>query len=275
MADVGVNTTNIIHLISGMWRSHELIFKMTKREVIGRYRGSVLGLLWSFFNPMLMLAIYTFVFSVVFKARWGVGGESRFEFALILFAGLIVFNLFAECINRAPSLIVGNINYVKKVVFPLEILPLVSMGVALFHGFISFGVLVIFYILVSSTLPWTIIFTPLVIMPLLLMTLGISWFLASLGVFVRDVAQVISMLTTVLMFVSPIFFPVTALPEKYRVFIYINPLTFIIEQTRSVVIWGQLPAWSGWCTAMVLGFGVAWIGLVWFQKTRKGFADVL
>ena len=275
MTEIGINTINIVHLVSRIYKSRELIFQMTKREVIGRYRGSVLGLLWSFFNPMLMLAIYTFVFSVVFKARWGVEGESRFEFALILFAGLIVFNIFSECINRAPSLIIGNINYVKKVVFPLEILPLVSLGAALFHGFISFGVLVLFYVLVSSTLPWTVIFAPLVIIPLLLMTLGISWFLASFGVFVRDVAQAIGMLTTVLMFISPIFFPVTMLPQKYRIFIYINPLTFIIEEMRNVVIWGRLPSWSGWCAAMVLGIGVAWIGLTWFQKTRKGFADVL
>jgi len=149
------------------------------------------------------------------------------------------------------------------------------MGTALFHGFISFGVLIIFYFLVSFSLPWTVIFAPVVILPLLLMTLGISWFLASLGVFVRDVTQAIGLLTTVLMFLSPIFFPVTVLPEKYRVFIYMNPLTFIIEQMRSVVMWGNLPLWSGWCFVMVLGICVAWIGLVWFQKTRKGFADVL
>ncbi|NLD81894.1 MAG: ABC transporter permease [Smithella sp.] len=275
MIEKETSTASIVHLVKGMWKSRNLIAQMTKREVIGRYRGSVLGLLWSFFNPILMLTIYTFVFSVVFKARWGTGGESRFEFALILFAGLIVFNIFSECVNRAPSLIISNINYVKKVIFPLEILPLVNMGAALFHGTVSLVVLIIFYVLVSSSLHWTVIFAPLTILPLLLMTLGISWFLASLGVFVRDVAQVISMLTTVLMFTSPIFFPVSILPEKYRIFMYLNPLTFIIEQMRDVVLWGRLPSWSGWCLSMALGIGVAWIGLVWFQKTRKGFADVL
>ncbi len=275
MIEKETSTASIVHLVKGMWKSRNLIAQMTKREVIGRYRGSVLGLLWSFFNPILMLTIYTFVFSVVFKARWGTGGESLFEFALILFAGLIVFNIFSECVNRAPSLIISNINYVKKVIFPLEILPLVNMGAALFHGTVSLVVLIIFYVLVSSSLHWTVIFAPLTILPLLLMTLGISWFLASLGVFVRDVAQVISMLTTVLMFTSPIFFPVSILPEKYRIFMYLNPLTFIIEQMRDVVLWGRLPSWSGWCLSMALGIGVAWIGLVWFQKTRKGFADVL
>lgn len=266
---------NPITQVRNIWRSRDLIWQMTKREVVGRYRGSALGLFWSFFNPVLMLIIYTFVFSVVFKARWGSGGESRFEFALILFAGLIVFNLFAECVNRAPTLIVGNVNYVKKVVFPLEILPVITMGAALFHSVVSLGVLFVFHLLVSASLQWTVIFAPVVMLPLLLMTLGISWFLASFGVFVRDVAQSIGLLTTVLMFLTPIFYPVSAIPEKYQVFIYLNPLTFIIEQMREVLIWGKLPSWSGWGLSMAVGIVVAWLGLVWFQKTRKGFADVL
>ena len=177
---------NPVKQFLNIWRSRDLIWQMTKREVIGRYRGSVLGLFWSFFNPVLMLIIYTFVFSVVFKARWGTGGESRFEFALILFAGLIVYNLFAECLTRAPALIVGNVNYVKKVVFPLEILPLVVMVAALFHSIVSLSVLLIFFVLASASLHWTIVFAPLVILPLLLTTIGLSWILASLGVFLRD-----------------------------------------------------------------------------------------
>lgn len=269
------HAANPVSQIRSIWHSRDLIWQMTKREVVGRYRGSVLGLFWSFFNPVLMLIIYTFVFSVVFKARWGAGGESRFEFALILFCGLIVFNLFAECLTRAPVLIVSNVNYVKKVVFPLEILPLVTMGAALFHGIVSLGVLLVFYVLVSASLHWTIILAPLVILPLLLTTLGLSWFLASLGVFVRDVAQTIGLLVTVLMFLSPIFYPVASLPEKYRIFIYMNPLTVIIEQMRDVLIWGKTPSWLGWCVMMVVGSAIAWLGLVWFQKTRKGFADVL
>lgn len=269
------HSVNPITQLRNIWRSRDLIKQMTKREVVGRYRGSVLGLFWSFFNPVLMLIVYTFVFSVIFKARWGTGGESRFEFALILFCGLIVFNLFAECLSRAPTLIIGNVNYVKKVVFPLEIFPLIAMGAALFHGVVSLGVLLTFYVLVSASLHWTIIFAPLVILPLLLMTLGISWFLASLGVFIRDVAPTIGLLVTVLMFLSPIFYPVSAIPTKYQVFIYMNPLTFIIEQMRDVLIWGKLPSWSGLCIMTLVGILMAWLGLVWFQKTRKGFADVL
>jgi len=269
------HTNSIVDLVREIWKSRDLVWQMTKREVVGRYRGSVMGLMWSFFNPVLMLTIYTYVFSVVFKARWGAGGESKFEFALILFAGLIVFNLFAECVNRAPSLILGNVNYVKKVVFPLEILPIITMGAALFHCLISLAVLLVFHLLITASLQWTVVFVPLVMLPLLLMTLGLCWFLASFGVFLRDVAQTIGVLTTVLMFLTPIFYPVTAIPENMRIFIYMNPLTIIVEQLRDVLIWGKLPSWSGWGGSMVVGTVVAWLGLVWFQKTRKGFADVL
>lgn len=259
----------------GIWRHRHLVWQLTCREVVGRYRGSVLGIFWSFFNPVLMLTIYTFVFSVVFKARWGDGGESKFEFALILFAGLIVFNLFAECVNRAPSLVISNVNYVKKVVFPLEILPVVTLGAALFHCAVSLGVLLVFFVIASSSLNWTVVLAPFVLFPLLLTTLGISWFLASVGVFLRDVAQTIGLLTTVLMFVSPIFYPIDRLPEKYRVFIYMNPLTFVIEQMRDVVIWGKAPSWLGLSIMTMIGTLAALLGAVWFQKTRKGFADVL
>ncbi len=270
-----IHSTNPVLLAKSFWSNRHLIWQMTRREVVGRYRGSVLGLFWSFFNPVLMLTIYTFVFSVVFKARWGSGGEGKFEFALTLFAGLIVFNLFAECVNRAPSLVISNVSYVKKVVFPLEILPLVTLGASLFHSAVSLGVLLTFLVLVTSSLNWTVVFVPLVLFPLLLTTLGVSWFLASVGVFLRDVSQTIGLLTTVLMFVSPIFYPIDRLPEKYRVFIYMNPLTFVIEQMRDVVIWGKAPSWLGLSIMTMVGALVVLLGVAWFQKTRKGFADVL
>ena len=177
-----------------------------------------MGLLWSFFNPVLMLAVYTFVFSVVFKARWAGGSDSKTEFALVLFAGLLVFNLFAECVNRAPGLILSNVNYVKKVIFPLEILPVVALGSAGFHFLISLVVWSIFYLLFFGIPPATILLLPLILIPLVLITLGISWLLASLGVYLRDVSQIIGVVTTVLMFLSPIFYPIVALPEEYRPF---------------------------------------------------------
>jgi lipopolysaccharide transport system permease protein len=248
---------------------------MTKRDVVGRYRGSVMGILWSFLNPLLMLAVYTFVFSVVFRTRWGGGDVSKTEFAIVLFAGLIVHALFAECVNRAPSLIVGNVNYVKKVVFPLEILPWVAMGSALFHALISVSVLILALVVARSQLNWTVLYFPLVLLPLILLTMGVSWFAASLGVFLRDVGHTTGILTTIMLFLSPVFFPVSALPEEYRVLFALNPLTYIIEQGRDVLIWGKPMDWPLWALHLGIGVLVAWLGLFWFQNTRRGFADVL
>lgn len=262
-------------MAASLWRNRNLIKELVKREVIGRYRGSVLGIFWSFFNPVFMLAVYTFVFSVVFKARWNGSSDSKTEFALILFAGLIVFNLFAECINRAPSLILANTNYVKKVVFPLEILPWVSLGSALFHTLISIGVWLIAYIILFGLPHVTVLLLPFIFIPFLLFIIGITWGLASLGVYLRDVSQFIGVISTILMFLSPIFYPVTALPEAYRPLLYLNPLTPVIEQTRDVLFWGKIPDMTVLATYSVGAIFVAWMGFVWFQKTRKGFADVL
>ncbi|MFM8333413.1 MAG: ABC transporter permease [Candidatus Methylumidiphilus sp.] len=212
-------------MITSFWRNRNLICTLVKREVIGRYRGSMLGILWSFFNPVLMLAVYTFVFSIVFKARWTGGSESRAEFALVLFAGLLVFNLFSECVNRAPSLILANANFVKKVVFPLEILPLVILGSALFHMSISLAVWLLFFLAFFGIPYMAAMFLPLVLLPLLLMTIGISWILASLGVYLRDVSQIVSVLTSTLMFLSPIFYPLSSLPPQYQSILKLNPLT--------------------------------------------------
>jgi lipopolysaccharide transport system permease protein len=257
-------------------RNRQLIVQMTKREVIGRYRGSAMGLAWSFFNPVFMLTVYTFVFSVIFKSRWGAGGEeSKTQFAVVLFVGMIVHGLFAEVLNRAPTLILANANYVKKVVFPLEILPLVAMGAALFHSLVSLGVLLAAFVIFNGYVHWTAVLAPLVMLPLVILTLGLSWALASLGVFVRDVGQTIGLATTVILFLSPVFYPVSALPEKFRFWIMVNPLTFIIEQAREVLIWGRMPNWTGLSLYTVAAMLIAWGGYAWFQKTRKGFADVL
>jgi lipopolysaccharide transport system permease protein len=224
-----------------------------------------------------MLVVYTFVFSEIFKSRWGgVGGDdSKTQFAVVLFVGMIVLNLFSEVLNRAPSLILGNVNFVKKVVFPIEILPVIAMGAALFHGLISLGVLLLAFGFLNGYLQWTAVFIPLVLLPLVILTTGLAWMLASLGVFLRDVAQTIGIITTILLFLSPVFYPITAVPERFRVVIMANPLTFIIEQAREVLVWGHLPDWVGLASYTLAALLVGWAGYAWFQKTRKGFADVL
>jgi lipopolysaccharide transport system permease protein len=263
-------------MFASLWRNRQLIWQMTRREVVGRYRGSVLGLAWSFFNPVLMLIVYTFVFSVVFKARWNVSGdESKTDFAIILFTGMIVFNLFAEIVNRAPGLIIYNVNYVKKVVFPLEILSWVALGSVLFHSLVSLFVLLLTQFILNQSLPWTIVFFPLVLLPLVLASLGAAWFLAAIGVFVRDVGQITGVMTTILMFLSAVFYPLSALPERYQNLLKLNPLVLIITESRNVLIYGSLPNWSWLGLALLMGLAIAFAGFWWFQKTRKGFADVL
>lgn len=269
-------STSFVVLFRTIFSNLQLIFQMTRREVLGRYKGSVFGLVWSLFNPILMLTIYTFVFAVIFKARWaGTLGDSKLEFALILFVGIAVYTILADSINQSPSLITNNSNYVKRVVFPLEILPFISMGSTLFHIGISFMVLIAGLFLMNGFVSWTIILLPLVLLPLIIFSIGISWFLASLGVFIPDIRQATGIFSTALMFLSPIFYPVSALPERIQQWAFLNPLTFIIEQARAVLVFGVIPDWRG---LFVYGFFAcccAWLGFVWFQKTRKGFADVL
>ncbi|MEP9318838.1 ABC transporter permease [Pseudomonas sp. LABIM340] len=262
-------------MLASFLRNRGLIKELVKREVIGRYKGSYMGILWSFFNPILMLAVYTFVFSVVFKARWNTNSESKGEFALILFAGLILFNIFSECITKAPGIILYNANYVKKVVFPLEILPWVSLGAALFHGAISLAVWLAVYIFTFGLPPATALLLPTIIVPFALFILGLSWTLSALGVFLRDTSQFIGIATTAILFMSPIFYPISAIPEDYRQFLFMNPLTLIIEQGRNLLYWGITPS-----PYLIIGYTagattIAWLGFVLFQKTRKGFADVI
>lgn len=258
-----------------------LALQLTRREILGRYRGSALGVVWSLLTPLFMLAVYTFVFGTIFKARWtppdgGPGAEHPVtEFAIILFAGLVVFQLFGEVINRAPGLVLGNANYVKKIVFPLEILPIVALSSALFHALVSMTVLFVFVWLVMGGVPLTAVLLPFVLTPYCLLILGLAWFLASLGVYVRDIAQFLVPVITALMFLSAIFFPSSALPEWLRSYIFLNPIILPVEETRNVVIWGRSPDWAALGLYSVAALLIAVFGLLWFQKTRKGFADVV
>jgi lipopolysaccharide transport system permease protein len=266
-----------IFLVRGLWQNKHLIGQMTKRDVATRYRGSVIGIAWSLVTPILMLVVYTFVFSVVFGARWTTNvSERQADFAVVLFVGMIVFGFFAEAVNnRAPSLIVTNVNYVKKVVFPLEILPVISIGSTLFHSFISVLVLIAALILTKGGVEPTALFFPIIFLPFVIGTLGVVWFVAALGVYIRDLAQAVVLVTTAFMFLSPVFYPVSALPENFQVILFYNPLTFAIEQSRAVVIFGEFPDWNGLIAYTMASLVVSWCGFFCFQRVRQGFADVL
>lgn len=261
-------------VLSIPWLYRSLLFQLIRRDVVGRYRGSAMGVLWSFAHPLLMLAVYTTVFGTFLKSRWA-GSDNSWDFSIILFVGLIVFNFFAECVNRAPGLIIANTNYVKKIIFPLEIFPWVVVGSALFHAVVSLLVWTVFYIVMYGFLHWTLIFLPCIFLPLLLIVVGMSWFLSATGVYLRDLSHITSIVTTVLMFLSPIFYATSTLPVEFRTFLLANPLTFIVEQCRAVMIRGDLPNFLGLAIYSGISLSVAWLGLVWFQKTREGFADVL
>jgi lipopolysaccharide transport system permease protein len=256
-------------------RHFNLIVQLVRRDVADRYRGSLVGLFWSFVNPLFMLLIYTFVFGVIFKARWNAQLGGHFAFALVLFAGLNINSLFAECANRAPTLIISNTNFVKKVVFPLEILSWSVVGAALFHLLISTIALLVIALFVNGYIPWTVVFFPIIVAVFLPFVAGTVWLFASFGVFLRDLKQAIGIITTSLMFLAPILYPKELVPPQYRDLLYLNPLTVIVESSQDVLIWGKPPVWS-YLALYALASGLfAWIAFAWFQRTRKGFADVL
>ncbi len=251
-----------------------MFLEFTKREVSGRYSGSHLGLLWSFFNPLLMLGVYTLAFHEFLGMRWP-HTDRRAEFSLMIFCGMIAHSLLAECLTRAPMCIVGNTNLVKKVVFPLAILPCVTVASALFHAVLSILVLALFVLVSQHALSATILYLPIVYVPYALLLCGISWFMASLGVFMRDIAQVSGVIAAVFMFLSPVFYPATSLKESYRGWLAYNPLTLVIEQTRDLVMFGRAPNWHALGVYTLAALVVMAFGYWWFQRTRDGFADVL
>lgn len=267
--------SNPISPYSALARHFQLVLQMSRRDVISRYRGSFMGLFWSFFNPLLMLAVYTFVFGVIFKSRWNSEVSGHFEFAVILFAGLNVNAFFAECANRAPSLIIENTNFVKRVIFPLETLGWSVMGASLFHLAISTLVLLIFEWVVMGAVPLTALLFPVVLLAFIPFVVGSVWLLSALGVFLRDLKQAIPIITMVLMFLAPIFYPLTLMPAHVRIFMYLNPLTLIVRESRNVLIWGVMPNWSELGVYAVLSCLFAWVTFTWFQRARRGFADVL
>jgi lipopolysaccharide transport system permease protein len=252
-----------------------LIIEIARRDIIGRYKGSVLGLLWSLFNPLFMLVIYTFAFGFIFKAKWVGLNNDPFSFAIVLFPALMVFNFFNECVLRSTSIIISNPSYVKKVVFPLAILPLTISLSALFHFLVSFVVWCIANVILFGGLHLTVLLLPLALLPLILFSLACSWVLTSLGVYLRDIQQIIGVITSALIFLSPVFYPITSVPEEYRFLISANPLTDYVETIRGIMVFGTLPNLQEWLQSLLLASTLAFAGYWWFALTRKGFADVI
>lgn len=263
-----------LSFIESAIENRSLIGRLTKREIAARYRGSLLGMAWLLITPLLMLGVYTFVFSVIFQARWGTS-VARGDFALFIFSGLILFNLFSECIIRAPGLMLENVSYIKKVVFPIEIQAWVTILVALVNAILSSVILLVFYFYIRGTPPITALLTPLIVAPILLISIGSVWILSSLGVFLRDLRQLVGVIVTVFMFLCPIFYPIEAVPEKFRWLLLLNPISIMLEESKKILFFGVMPDWNLLMIAIPVSWLIAWLGYWWFMRTKKGFADVL
>jgi lipopolysaccharide transport system permease protein len=252
-----------------------LIISLAKKDIISRYRGSMLGILWSFFNPLLMLGLYTFFFRFVFKAKWPDVGDTNADYAVMLFAGLVVHAFASDIISRSAGIISNNSNLVKKVVFPIEIMPWVVLISSMFHTFISLIVLYAFYLFSGGDIIWTNIFIPIVFIPMALLFTGASYFISSVGVYIRDIEQLMGTITTLLLFTSTVFFSIETIPDKIRPLIYLNPITEIVNELRNVLVYGKLPSLLSLSIYSFIGFLVFYLGYLFFIKLKKGFADIL
>ena len=260
----------------GIWKGRELLKQLVRRNIEARYKGTIMGLVWMVVTPLVMLAVYTFVFGLVFKARWGAGfGDSKAAFALILFCGMAVFNIFSESVNGSVGIVTGNPNYVKKVVFPLELLPVSAVLSGCFFGLVWIGVLLLGIVFFLHNFCFTAVSLPLVFIPLILFSCGIAWLVASLGVFFRDLAHVIGVVLQALFFMTPIIYSVEMVPVSFRPILLLNPLTPIVESARQVLLYDQWPHWSAVGIVTLLSTVVFQLGYFWFMKTKRGFADVL
>lgn len=257
------------------WQHRQLLRELSRREITRRYRGSVLGAIWLLLAPLLMLVVYAFVFGVVFQVRWGNAGDDKAMFAAVLFCGVAVFGLFADVLNRSPQLILENVNYVKKVVFPLEILSYVAVLAAALNFLFALVVLLVFLAFGIGLPPWSALALPALLLPFLFALVGLSWMLAALGVYLRDISQITGFITTAMMFLSPVFYPITAVPESYRYLLWLNPITHVVEMFRGILIFGQWPTLGEIALWWLVAASILGAGHALFGRLRAGFADVL
>lgn len=264
---------------NGVRRLIDVAAPLFKRDISARYRGSVVGLAWTFLVPLLMLAIYAFVFGSVFQMRWspetGDQNGGLLDFALILFVGLMTHSYATEVLTRSPHIILSHVNLVKRVVFPLQILPIMTVSTALFQYFVSLLVFLCFQFVATGAVSPGVLWLPVIVAPFTLLLVGCGWFLAAFTVYFRDVAQLMGLAATVLLFMSPVFYPVSRLPAGLWPLFQLNPLTFIIEQSRLAVFSGMAPDFVGLALYTAVAALVAIVGFLTFERLRKGFSDVL
>jgi lipopolysaccharide transport system permease protein len=257
------------------WRHGGLLRQFVRRQVLARYRGTLLGVTWSLLTPLLMMTVYTLVFRFVFKLRWEGGADTGFDFALRLFAGMTVFGFFSESLLRSPTLILEQPNLIKKVVFPVEIMAWVNCLSGLVFALPGVLLLLLACLVMGVSVAPAWLSLPLIWLPLLPLLLGLGWFFSALGVYVRDVGQVLGLAVTLLQFLSPVFYPLSAVPPLFRSVMMMNPLTPVIEQTRAAIFAGQWPDMGTLFLEFLICGAVAILGAWVFGRLRSGFADVL
>jgi len=259
-----------------LWRQRELLWQFTLRNVEVRHKGSHLGLIWSFLNPLLMLGLYVMVFGYIFGGKFGVlPNETKVDYALGIFFGLTLFQFFAEVLGVSPTIIVGNPNFVKKVVFPLEILPAASVGGAVFHMLISLCLVLLSLLFFGHGASWGILWLPVIIAPLVLLAMGTAWLFSALGVFFRDLGQLMQFLTMALMYASAVFFSVSRIPPGIWVFLRFNPLMLAIELSRDVALWHRPINYHYLAYLYASGLIACYLGHLAFRRMKPAFADVL
>lgn len=268
--------TSLGSLIANHVKYKDLLTQLVQRDIASKFKGTAFGVFWSVATPLIMLLVYTYVFSTIFQARWGATQlAEKSAFAIMLFIGLTTHNLFAESVSRSCEAIRSNTNYVKRVIFPLELLPTSIVASTLVQYLINIALIIAAVVITTGRIPYHSVFLPIVAAPLILFTWSISYLTAALGVFIRDLSQSLSLFLTVLLFLSPVFYPADAIPEKFRVWLHLNPLTFIIEQTRAILYWNTPVNWVGLGIYYAVALTMLWLTYAFFQKSRRGFADVL
>ncbi len=265
-----------VAFVRHFWRRRELLATFARIEFLSRYHGAQLGVLWGLVSPLLTLAVYTFVFSVIFKPTWAGGGQGGFlDYALILFTGLSIFEVFAGCVNRTPRLLSENVNFIKKVLFPLEILPVGILLATALESCVSLALVALGVLATKGTLAWTILLAPLAYVPLIMLTLGVCWFLAPVGVFLKDLGNMVAVAVQLYFFATPILYPLSAVPEPYRSILALNPLHPVVDHLRRTIIWGQAPDWAALGLVTAVSAAIMLAGYAFFTNIKRLFADAV
>jgi lipopolysaccharide transport system permease protein len=272
---INIFQTPPFRIFNTLFLNKFLIYLLIKREISVRYKGSIFGYFWFFLNHLIFISIYTFVFTRIFDSKWSSSASSGVEFALILFIGLLVFNFFSECITKAPNLIASNPSYVKKIKFPVEVLPIIITSTALFNFIIGLIVWIFIYVAIHHSIHFTALLFPFILIPLYLATLGLVWVLSFVGVFIKDLQYVVGFIMTIFLFLSPVFYPIDTLPEMLKFVFMLNPLTIPIETLRDIFFFGQIPDIYPILIYSFFSLVFFYTGLYFFEKSKKDFSDVI